>query len=69
MLNRATQITYAPGSTFKPFVALAAVKEGLASLGGYYDCPAEYVHPGDESGAIFHNWDGPAPARCRSRPV
>jgi penicillin-binding protein 2 len=58
MLNRATQITYAPGSTFKPFVALAAVKEGLASLGGYYDCPAEYVHPGDESGAIFHNWDG-----------
>jgi penicillin-binding protein 2 len=58
MLNRATQITYAPGSTFKPFVALAAVKEGIASLGGYYDCPAEYVHPGDESGAVFQNWDG-----------
>jgi len=58
MLNRATQITYAPGSTFKPFVALAAMKEGRASLGGYYDCPAEYVHPGDESGTIFHNWDG-----------
>jgi penicillin-binding protein 2 len=57
-LSRATQITYAPGSTFKPFVALAAVKEGIANLGGYYDCPAEYVHPGDESGAIFHNWDG-----------
>jgi penicillin-binding protein 2 len=57
-LSRATQITYGPGSTFKPFVALAAVKEGRASLGGYYDCPAEYVHPGDESGAIFHNWDG-----------
>jgi len=58
LLNRATQITYGPGSTFKPFVALAAVKEGLARLGGYYDCPAEYVHPGDESGTIFHNWDG-----------
>jgi penicillin-binding protein 2 len=57
-LSRATQITYAPGSTFKPFVALAAVKEGIASLGGYYDCPAEYVHEGDESGTIFHNWDG-----------
>src|SRR5918996_1540548 len=57
-LSRATQITYAPGSTFKPFVALAAVKEGIATLGGYYDCPAEYVHPGDESGAVFHNWDG-----------
>jgi penicillin-binding protein 2 len=58
MLNRATQITYAPGSTFKPFVALAALKEGLATLGGYYDCPAEYIHPGDESGTVFHNWDG-----------
>jgi len=58
MLNRATQITYAPGSTFKPFVALAAVKEGIASFDRSYDCPAEYVHPGDESGAVFHNWDG-----------
>ncbi len=58
MLNRATQITYGPGSTFKPFVALAALKEGLATTGGYYDCPAEYVHPGDESGTVFHNWDG-----------
>jgi penicillin-binding protein 2 len=57
-LSRATQITYAPGSTFKPFVALAAVKEGIATLGGYYDCPAEYVHEGDESGTVFHNWDG-----------
>jgi penicillin-binding protein 2 len=58
MLNRATQITYAPGSTFKPFVALAAVKEGIASFGGYYGCPAEYVHPGDESGTVFENWSG-----------
>jgi penicillin-binding protein 2 len=55
-LSRATQITYAPGSTFKPFVALAAVKEGIASLDQYYDCPGEYVHEGDESGAVFHNW-------------
>jgi penicillin-binding protein 2 len=58
MLNRATQITYAPGSTFKPFVALAAVKEGIATLTSRYDCPAEYVHEGDESGTVFHNWDG-----------
>jgi penicillin-binding protein 2 len=57
-LNRATQITYAPGSTFKPFVALTAIKEGIANIGGYYDCPAEYVHPGDESGTVFHNWNG-----------
>jgi penicillin-binding protein 2 len=58
MLNRATQITYAPGSAFKPFVALAAVKERIASLDGYYECPGEYVHPGDESGTVFHNWSG-----------
>lgn len=57
-LNRATQLTYTPGSTFKPFVALAAVKEGIANLTGFYDCPAEYVHPGDESGTVFHNWNG-----------
>jgi penicillin-binding protein 2 len=58
MLNRATQITYGPGSTFKPFVALAALKEGIASTSTYYDCPAEYVHPGDTSGTVFHNWSG-----------
>jgi penicillin-binding protein 2 len=58
-LNRATQVTYAPGSTFKPFVALAAVKElPNVSLTGYYDCPAEYTHPRDESGTVFHNWNG-----------
>ena len=55
-LSRATQITYAPGSTFKPFVALAAVKEGIANLYSRYQCPSEYVHPGDESGTVFHNW-------------
>ncbi len=55
-LNRATQLTYAPGSTFKPFVALSAVQSGLASLGGYYPCPPEYEYPGDTSGTIFHNW-------------
>ena len=67
MLNRATQITYGPGSTFKPFVALAALKEGLATLGGYYACPAEYVHPDDKSGTVFHNWDGHNSGRSRSR--
>ena len=56
-LNRVTQQIYAPGSTFKPFVALSAAKEGLASFSNsYYDCPAEYVVPGDTSGASFGNW-------------
>ncbi len=36
-LDRAFQQVYIPGSTFKPFTALAAVKEGVASLDGSYD--------------------------------
>jgi len=55
-INRATQLTYKPGSTFKPLVALASVKEGVASLSGSYDCPATYTAPGDTSGAVFTNW-------------
>jgi penicillin-binding protein 2 len=47
---------YLPGSTFKPFTALAAVKEGYANLSTGYACPAEYVHPGDESETSFSNW-------------
>ncbi len=54
-LDRATQLTYAPGSTFKPFIALSAVKDGIANLGSYYPCPPEYVYPGDTT-TVFHNW-------------
>ena len=54
-IDRAFQQVYIPGSAFKPFTALAAVKEGVADLGSYYDCPAEYVHPGDTT-ASFSNW-------------
>ena len=55
-VNRATQLTYKPGSTFKPLVALAAVKENVASLSGSYSCPATYTAPNDTSGAAFTNW-------------
>jgi len=54
--NRATQLAYTPGSTFKPITGLAAVKEGYASLSGYYDCVGQYTQPGDTSGAKFVNW-------------
>jgi len=54
--NRATQLTYTPGSTFKPITGLAAVKEGYASLDGSYHCVGTYTHPGDTSGAQFVNW-------------
>jgi len=56
MLNRAVQLPYVPGSTFKPITGLAAVKEGFASLNGSYDCSGEYTYPGDLSGTVFHNW-------------
>jgi penicillin-binding protein 2 len=54
--NRATQLAYAPGSTFKPITGLAAVKEGYASLSGSYNCVGTYKQPGDTSGAQFVNW-------------
>jgi penicillin-binding protein 2 len=54
-LDRATQLSFAPGSTFKPFIALAAAQHGIANFGGYYPCPPEYVYPGDTT-TVFHNW-------------
>ncbi|MEO8423079.1 MAG: penicillin-binding protein 2 [Actinomycetota bacterium] len=55
MLDRATQLSFAPGSTFKPFIALAAEQHGIANFGSYYSCPPEYVYPGDTT-TVFHNW-------------
>jgi len=54
--NRAIQLSYTPGSTFKSITALAAVKEGFASLSGSYPCVGEYTHPNDTSGTTFNNW-------------
>jgi penicillin-binding protein 2 len=56
ILNRAIGGLYPPGSTFKPFVAAAAVKAGYANTNGYYPCTPDYIAPGDESGTVFHNW-------------
>jgi penicillin-binding protein 2 len=56
LLNRAVQSSYPPGSTFKPFVALAALKQRIADLGSYYPCPSEYSVENDPSGVVFHNW-------------
>jgi penicillin-binding protein 2 len=61
LVDRAVQLPYVPGSTFKPFTGLAAVKEGIASLNGSYQCTTDYVHPGDTSGTVFTNW-GPSHA-------
>jgi penicillin-binding protein 2 len=55
-VNRAIQLSYTPGSSFKPITGLAAVKEGFASLSGSYDCVGQYTHPNDTSGTVFNNW-------------
>jgi penicillin-binding protein 2 len=55
--NRAIAGQYPAGSTFKPFVAAAALKAGYARPEGFYPCPSEFISPGDESGTVFHNWE------------
>jgi penicillin-binding protein 2 len=57
LLNRAIQASYPPGSAFKPFVAMAALKDHYATQKGTYACPSEYTAPGDTSGTVFHNWN------------
>lgn len=56
LLDRAFQQPYTPGSTFKPITSLIAVKQGFASLGGYYPCTTEYVH-GTDVLHPFENWE------------
>ena len=56
LVNRATQGLYPAGSTFKPFVAGAALRQGLATPDGRYDCPGAWQVPTD-AGRVFRNWD------------
>lgn len=57
LVNRAIQGQYPPGSTFKPFVAAAALHEGTTTENRLLDCPGQWSVPGDTSGIVFHNWD------------
>ncbi|HEX2031944.1 MAG TPA: penicillin-binding protein 2 [Actinomycetota bacterium] len=50
--NRAIAGLYPPGSTFKPFVASAAIKAGHADVNGSYLCPPSF----EWGGTVFHNW-------------
>lgn len=56
LLDRATQGLYPAGSTFKPFVAVAALKEKFARMNGTYLCPSIYYAPVDPTRHPFHNW-------------
>jgi penicillin-binding protein 2 len=56
LYNRAVQAGYPPGSTFKTFIALSALRDQIASLSSSYSCPPSFRVPGDTSGTVFHNW-------------
>ena len=50
--NRATQGTYAPGSTLKPLTAVAALELDVVSIGEYVRDTGRWAYPGDpNSGA------------------
>ena len=52
-MNRALAGAYPPGSTFKPFVALAALETGLLRQDEVIQCTGEEVIDGQ----TFSNWD------------
>jgi penicillin-binding protein 2 len=56
-LNRATEGTYPPGSTFKPVTALAAMQEHLVAPSATLPCTGTWTAPEDRSHHVFHNWD------------
>jgi penicillin-binding protein 2 len=56
LVDRAYQLAYAPGSTFKPITSLVAVHQGVASFNNYYPCTTEYVH-GTDVEHPFVNWE------------
>jgi penicillin-binding protein 2 len=55
LFSRSTQAEIPPGSTFKPFIALSAIRRGIATLGGFYPCPPEFIY-GTDTLHPFHNW-------------
>jgi len=56
-LNRALDVTYPPGSTFKPLTAIAAMQEHLIKPYSFYPCTGTYRAPEDRSHRVWHNWD------------
>jgi penicillin-binding protein 2 len=52
LLNRAMQSAYPPGSTFKPFMAAAALDSGAMSPGSTLPCTAAF----DYGNRVFRNW-------------
>lgn len=56
MFNRATQGTYAPGSTLKPFTAIAALEGGYVTLKEKIRDDGHWEYPNDRTGFGFWCW-------------
>ena len=54
LINRALNGQYAPGSTIKPFLGLAAMASGLMSRNTVINCAGHFSLPGDKH--IFRDW-------------
>lgn len=55
LFNRATRGQYAPGSTFKPFVALAALSNGVTDWDREIEDPGWFQLPGNSR--IYRDWN------------
>ena len=54
LLNRAMQSAYPPGSTFKPFMAAAALESGAMSPSSTLPCTSSF----EFGNRVFNNWTG-----------
>jgi penicillin-binding protein 2 len=54
LINRALRGAYPPGSTVKPFFALAALKYGAMTPMQTLFCPGHFSLPGNKN--VFHDW-------------
>jgi len=52
LLDRASEAAYPPGSTFKPFMSVAALQSGMASASGGYSCTSDFFYGNRD----FKNW-------------
>ena len=56
MYNRATMNGYPPGSTLKPFTAIAALEGGYVTLKEKIRDTGRWNYPGDEQNSFFYCW-------------
>ena len=56
LFNRALSGTYAPGSTFKPVTAIAALDQGLVNLNTTYYCTGQFMKYAEDGGYAPKCW-------------